>query len=584
MVKCHKKGYFRPQFVREQWEDLNGEWKFVFDDENAGERERYFCAFPKSVKKICVPYSYETPASGISDETAHETVWYQRTFSAKRLPADKRYLIHFEGADYSTKIWVNGSLAALHEGGNCRFTVDATDFLSDDGNNVLTVRCEDSFDTRQPRGKQRWLKNSFGCWYVQTTGIWKPVWSEIVSSARLDRVKFTPDVDRESVRIDYEFPKEALGAEIETEITFGDIPVIKSRLSVNRRSVTQILDMRCDAFDFKVKQWNPANPNLYDVKFTVFQNGEKTDEVCSYFGMRKIQADKKGIRLNNSPVYLKMILAQNYWKQSGYTMPDEDAAIRDISLAQEAGFNSLRIHQKIEDERFLFYCDVMGMFVWGEFPAGYEFDDVAVKRLTTEWMDAVRQQYNHPAIIAWVPFNESWGIPDVFTDKLQQQFTRGIYSLTKVFDAMRPVITNDGWEHTTSDILTLHDYDGSGASMTKRYADGLKEILANRVAHGNFKFAFAQGYSYAEQPIIVSEYGGIALASSEGWGYNGKVKNETELIQKYEELTSAIKAMPNVSGYCYTQLTDTYQEVNGLLDFEHNPKVDLKKIYAINEK
>lgn len=584
MVKCYKKDYFRPQFVREQWTDLNGEWKFVFDDENVGEREAYFSAFPKPSKKICVPFSYETPASGVADETAHNVVWYQRTFSAKRLPEGNRYLIHFEGADYSSKVWINGSLAALHDGGNGRFTADVTNFLSEDGNNVLTVRCEDSFDTRQPRGKQRWLKDSFGCWYVQTTGIWKPVWSEIVSVARLDRVKITPDIDKQSVRIDYEFPKDAIGAEVETEISFGDIPVVKSRLSVNRRGLSQVLDMRCDAFDFKVKQWHPANPNLYDVKFTIFLNGEKTDEVSSYFGMRKIEADENGIRLNNSPVYLKMILAQNYWKQSGYTMPDEEAAIRDIKLAQEAGFNSLRIHQKIEDERFLFYCDTMGMLVWGEFPAGYEFDDVAVKRLTVEWMDAVAQQYNHPSIIAWVPFNESWGIPDIFTEKLQQEFTRGIYSLTKAFDAMRPVITNDGWEHTTSDILTLHDYDGSGASMTKRYADGLREILANRVAHGNFKFAFAQGYSYAGQPIIVSEYGGIALASGEGWGYNGKVKNESELIQKYDELTSAIKAMPNVSGYCYTQLTDTYQEVNGLLDSEHNPKVDLKKIYAINEK
>lgn len=583
MVKCYKKGYFRPQFVREQFTDLNGEWSFVFDDDNLGESREYFKALPQEAKTICVPYSYETPASGINDERAHAVVWYQREFRAEGC-AGKRYLINFEGADYFTKVWVNGRLIAMHEGGHCRFTADATECLAADGKNVLTVRCEDSFDTRQPRGKQRWRGESFGCWYVQTTGIWKPVWSEIVSPVRLDRVKITPDVDGQCVRIDYDFPKEACGAEIETEISFADIPVAKSRIAVNKLSETQVLDVRCNEFDFKVKQWHPCEPNLYDVVFTLYKNGKQTDRVSSYFGMRKIEVDEKGIRLNNSPVYLKLILAQNYWRHSGYTMPDEEAAQKDVALTKEAGFNGLRIHQKIEDERFLLYCDTEGMLVWGEFPAAYEFGDVAVKRLTGEWMDAVSQQYNHPSIIAWVPFNESWGVPGIFSERAQQQFTRGVYSLTKAFDSMRPVITNDGWEHTTSDILTLHDYDGCGASMSKRYADGLKEILAGRVAHGNYKYAFAQGYSYRGQPVIISEYGGIALANGEGWGYNGKVRDEAELVRKYDELTSAIKAMTNVTGYCYTQLTDTYQEVNGLLDGEHNPKIDLKKIRAVNEK
>lgn len=584
MVKCYQKGYYRPQFVREQFTDLNGEWNFLFDDGNIGERNGYFEEFPSVSKKILVPYSYETEASGIGEEAAHSVVWYQKSFPVKKLPRGKRYLIHFEGADYFTKVWVNGTLVVTHEGGNCRFTADATHCLSENGNNVITVRCEDSFDTRQPRGKQRWLNKSFGCWYVQTTGIWKPVWSEIVSVVRLNRVKITPDIDGQCVRIDYEFPQEAVGAEVETEITLGDIPVTKSCISVKRTSVTQVFDMRCDAFDFKVKLWHPCEPNLYGVVFTVRKNGEQSDRVSSYFGMRKIEADEKGIRLNNSPVYLKLILAQNYWKHSGYTMPDEEAAVKDIALTKEAGFNGLRIHQKIEDERFLFYCDTEGMLVWGEFPAEYEFGDIGIKRMTDEWMDAVAQQYNHPSVIAWVLFNESWGIPGVFTEKMQQQFTCGIYSLTKAFDQMRPVICNDGWEHTCSDILTLHDYDGSGASMTKRYANDLKEILANRVAHGQYKYAFAQGFNYRGQPIIVSEYGGVAIANGEGWGYNGKAKNAEELIEKYDELTSAIKAMPAVSGYCYTQLTDTYQEVNGLLDCEHRPKVDLRAIKKINDK
>lgn len=584
MVKCYKENYFRPQFVRDKWIDLSGKWDFVFDDKNVGEAEQYYLRFPEKFLNIAVPYSYETPASGIGDESVHERVWYRRVFSAAKPRKDRRYLLNFEGADYETKVWVNGIFVGEHKGGNCRFTFDITDNLSEDGNNTLAVSCADSLDSRQPRGKQRWLKDSFGCWYVQTTGIWKPVWLEEVSATRLDRVKITPDIDGEKVRVGYEFAGGIEGTEVDTEITFDDIPVVKNRASVTKREFFAEFDMRCDAFDFKVKQWHPLHPNLYDITFTLYKDGHIVDKVGSYFGMRKIEADEKGIRLNNSPLYQKLVLAQNYWKESGYTMPDESAACTDIAYIKKAGFNGLRIHQKVEDERFLFRCDLEGLLVWAEAPSAYEFGDVAVQKFADEWSDAVRQQYNHPSIVAWVPFNESWGLPGIFTERRQQEFTRGIYSLTKAYDDMRPVITNDGWEHTCSDIITLHDYDGKGANMSKRYENDLRDILSNRVAHGCFKFAFAKGYEYRGQPIIVSEYGGVALEGSDGWGYNGKARDKTAMLAAIDDLTSTIKAMSNVCGYCYTQLTDVYQEVNGLLDANHNPKVDLEKIRQINDK
>lgn len=581
MVKCYKKGYFRPQFVRDEWTDLNGEWEFAFDDGDIGEREKYFDAFPAS-RKIVVPFSYETAASGIHDEEVHPVVWYRRAFRAQ-VGKDERFLLHFEGMDYLGKVWLNGVFLGAHEGGYCRYTLDATNALKA-GDNVLTVRCEDSLDARQPRGKQRWLKNSYGCWYVQTTGIWKPVWGEKVSSARLERVRFTPDLDGQRINVGMDFTKEALGCEIAVDISFSDTPVACLRTMVARLTQEVSIDVRCDAFDFKVREWSPCAPNLYDVTLTLIREGRTLDRVGSYFGMRRIDADDKGMRINNSPLYQKLVLAQNYWKDTGLTLPDEDAAIKDIRLAQAAGFNGMRIHQKIEDERFLLFCDVMGMLVWGEFPAQYEFGDVAIERLSAEWTCAVRQQYNHPCIVAWVPFNESWGVPGIFSEAKQQSLTRGIYHITKAYDSMRPVITNDGWEHTCSDIVTLHDYDGDGKNMASRYQDNLAGILSDRIAHGRFKFAFAQGNSYHGQPVIVSEYGGIALAGGNGWGYNGKAKDAEALISKYDELTSVVKAMPNVCGYCYTQLTDTYQEVNGLLDENHEPKVDLTKIREINDR
>lgn len=577
------KDYYRPQFVRSQWSDLCGEWNFVFDDKNEGINKEFYKSFPENSRKILVPFSYETPASGIEDESEHNIVWYQRALDIPTLADGQRYIVNFEGADYQTDVWVNGTYIGRHIGGACRFSFDITDALTNN-NNVITVCCKDTYDTRQPRGKQRWLKDSFGCWYIQTTGIWKPVWSEIVSKDRLERVKITPNVDKENVNLCFDLVGDTNGVEIEAIITHKDIFINKVRVSANRVSKDLTIDMRSDAFDFKVKLWHPCDPFLYDLELIVYKNGEEVDRVSSYFGMRKIEADSNGIRLNNSPLYQKLILAQNYWHSSGYTMPDVASAMHDIAMTKEAGFNGMRIHQKIEDERFLACCDREGMIVWGEFPATYEFSDVAVQKLTDEWAQCVIQQYNHPCIITWVPFNESWGIPDVFTSKTQQSFTKGIYWLTKAYDETRPVITNDGWEHTCSDIITLHDYDGDGAHMLTRYDDGLEGILSNKIAHGQYKFAFAQGNEYHGQPVIVSEYGGIAMANGDGWGYNGKVADENELILKYDDLTSTIKSMKNVCGYCYTQLTDVYQEVNGLLDMEHNPKLDLRKIREINER
>lgn len=343
------------------------------------------------------------------------------------------------------------------------------------------------------------------------------------------------------------------------------------------------MDLRSDSFDFKTRIWNFDHPNLYEVKFNVYLDNQIVDTVNSYFGFRKINVEDGVVKINNNPIYQKLILAQNYWAESGLTALNEDAFIHDIEMIKAAGFNGARIHQKIEDERYLLYCDVMGLLVWSEFPAAYEYNDDAVEKLTNEWMQVVRQLYNHPSIITWVPFNESWGLPNIYNNQVQQNFTKGIYYLTKTFDPNRPVVTNDGWEHTISDILTLHDYDGSGEKMKEKYTDLMQNVLDNNVAHGGYKYAFAKGYKYQGQPIIISEYGGVAYDDSDGWGYNEKVTTEEALIAKYKELTDAIKFNKYIWGYCYTQLTDTYQEVNGLLDFNHKPKVNLSKIKEIND-
>jgi hypothetical protein len=217
--------------------------------------------------------------------------------------------------------------------------------------------------------------------------------------------------------------------------------------------------------------------------------------------------------------------------------------------------------------------------------AAYEFNDNAVTAFTREWMEILRQQYNHPSIITWTPFNESWGVPRIKTDPAQQSFTEAIYYLTKSYDPYRPVIVNDGWEHTVSDIITLHDYEENGEDFLERYRDHLEEILDNRLFHSLDRSAFAGGYGYRGQPILISEFGGIAFNNGkEGWGYGNKVNTPEDFIRRFDAITTAIKQVDSICGYCYTQVTDVQQEINGLMDIDREFKVASQILREINER
>ena len=654
-MECYIKDYPRPQFVRKSWENLNGEWDFRFDDGNAGERERWYEDF-HGERSITVPFTYETKASGIADERRHDVVWYGRALTVEpgALCGGKRLLLHFEGSDFLTKLWVNGQFAGSHAGGYERFSFDITELVRE-GENRLTVRVEDSFDARQPRGKQRWIDENFGCWYVQTTGIWKTVWTEIVPALRLDRVKMTPDLQKGALEVEAaviwpqgegvraslagegsmaaqrNVSEQAGGADapqasgqagqaaeskgvqaadgaadstgapqvsgqgadaslpmLEAVVSYKGKFVTKAAALVRRNPVHFSIDMNVigELADFGgYRTWSPQSPDLYDIAFTLRQNGEAADTVGSYFGMREIRIEGQNILLNGIPLYQRLILDQGYWEDSHLTPPSEEALLEDIDKIHALGYNGLRKHQKIEDERFLYWCDVKGMLVWSEAAAAYDFSDGAIAQFTREWMEIVAQNYNHPSIITWTPFNESWGIQRVKTDRRQQHFTESIYHLTKSVDPMRPVIVNDGWEHTVSDIITLHDYEADGERFMERYIAYGDEILAGELAHSTNQFALANGFSYRGQPVIISEFGGIAFADkTEGWGYGEKVEGEDAFIKRFDSITTAIKEVPYICGYCYTQVTDVQQEINGLMDMRRRFKVDPDKIREINER
>ena len=595
-MKCYKKDYPRPQFVRDNWVNLNGTWDFGFDDANQGEKEKWYEKFPGELK-IEVPFTYETKLSGIQDERRHDNIWYHKTITvdASKL-TDNRLLIHFEGSDFHTKLWVNGAYAGDHKGGYARFSFDITELVKD-GENELTVKVEDSFDTQQPRGKQRWIDENFGCWYVQTTGIWKTVWTEYVPDIRLDYVKMTPNLHDMALEIEYQIdaPESAMAGEnlmVVATVTFGDILISKTMTVMTSDHTKTKIDVfhktngqaNC-SMEWGVRTWSPESPDLYDITFEVVSDGKILDTVGSYFAMREIRIDGSNILLNGHPLYQRLILDQGYWKDSHLTPPSEEALIEDIDKIHALGYNGLRKHQKIEDERFLYWCDVKGMLVWSEMAAAYEYSDKAVEEFTREWTEIVRQNYNHPCIITWTPVNESWGVSQVETDPMQQHFTEMLYHLTKSMDRYRPVIVNDGWEHTISDIITLHDYEEVGETFYKRYMEFKEQILTTEVYHSSSKSALANGFAYKGQPIIISEYGGIAFNNDDsGWGYGNKVNTKEDFIRRFDEITTAVKEVPYCCGFCYTQVSDVQQEINGLMDMDRNFKVDPAVIKEINER
>ncbi len=581
-MKNYVPDYPRPQMIRTSWENLNGTWDFAFDDANTGEQNGWAVDFQPQYA-IAVPFTYETKRSGIGIEAPHSHVWYARTIVVR--PHDGRILLHFEGSDWHTRVFVNGRFAGEHRGGYARFSLDIT-ALVQTGENRVAVHVADSPSRSQPRGKQRWIPENFGCWYVQTTGIWKTVWLEYTPESRIAGLKLTPDLAQKAVRVEAAVESVEDDLYVVATARFEGTEAGCAMVKVEDGRADILLHVASQAVsEWDVRTWSPESPNLYDLEVKLLHGTEAVDTVLSYFGMREIHIQNSRVCLNGAVLYQRLILDQGYWKDSHLTPPSEAALVEDIEKILALGYNGVRKHQKTEDERFLYWCDVKGLLVWSEFPATYVFNDEAVENITREWTEIVRQNYNHPAIITWTPFNESWGIPDVAQDKRQQRFTEAIYGLTKAIDPMRPVVCNDGWRHTISDIITLHDYEASGEKLFSYYTQNREAVLQNALpfsVNGQY-YPFAEGYGYRGQPILISEFGGIALDNGEsGWGYGDKVADTQAFIARFDAITSAVKRLDFCCGYCYTQVTDVQQEINGLMDMERHFKIEPEIIREIN--
>jgi beta-galactosidase/beta-glucuronidase len=575
--------YPRPDFERQIWLNLNGEWEFEFDDRGEGEHDDWHQGTPFT-RVIQVPYCFQSKLSGIEDTSFHDVVWYRRQFAIPDSFRGKRVLLHFGAVDYQAKVWLNGQFVGEHTGGYSPFRIDITDSLSE-GDNTVTVRVEDSStNTSQPRGKQSWKPDNFGCWYTQVTGMWQTVWLEAVSATHLDRVKITPDLDTGRIRLDAFLHGPAEGCELKARVSFEGHPIAEAGVRLARSLQTFEIDVKSDHFEWKLALWSPDHPNLYDIQFEVVKAGDVLDSVSSYFGMRKVSTRGGMVLLNNQPIYQKLILDQGYFDGGLLTAATDEDYKKDIRLIKEFGFNGVRKHQKAEDPRFLYWADKLGLLVWGEMGSPYEFDDRMIASNTEEWRRVVERDYNHPSLIVWTLMNESWGIPRILTDRKQQHHTMSLYYMVKSYDDTRLVISNDGWEHTVSDLITIHDYMQDGELLAARLASKEAVLTGPICSVGNTlgaRYIFAEGYTYSGQPILLSECCGVAYDTGEGWGYGNNVRTEEEFLERYRSILRAIRDHGYLVGFCTTQLTDVQQEINGLVTMDRKPKVDPARFASI---
>jgi len=571
--------YPRPDFERKEWLNINGEWQFDFDDKNIGEENDWYKGKEFS-RKIIVPFCYQSEMSGISDKDMHEIMWYKREFTVPESFNGKKIFLNFGAVDYEAKVWINGEFMGSHKGGYVPFKMDITRYLVSGSNNIV-VRANDSYECVQPRGKQYWKQKPDRCWYTSTSGIWQTVWLETAGFLNIDKIRITPDIDAKNALLEIFLNKAPQNAELDILVSFKNQVKSQIKLKICDRISRVTIDLKEDDYIDELNYWTPETPNLYDLKLVVSEDGETTDEISSYFGMRKISIEGSNIFLNNKPYYLKLILDQGYWAESLLTPPSDEALKYDVEMTKKFGFNGARKHQKIEDPRYYYWADKLGLLVWGEMPSPYDFNSEQTENLTKEWIAFINRDYNHPSIMAWVPLNESWGVRNIISDKMQQNFGQSLYYIAKSMDKMRLVSTNDGWEQVKSDICGIHDYIAWGEEFSERYSD-MSKFLEKGSGH---RIPYAYGYKYEGQPFLITEYGGIAFAndSDENWGYNGCVKDEESFIKRYESITSAIKKTPYISGFCYTQLTDVMQEINGLMTMDRKVKITTEAIKKINQ-
>ncbi|MBE6725184.1 MAG: beta-galactosidase [Ruminococcaceae bacterium] len=563
----------RPQFVRDTWANLNGIWDFLFDFGNSGMDREFWKdeAFDGAMKdsrmptSITVPFCPESRLSGIGYTDWIAAVWYRRTFSLNEAQTAGRVLLHFGAVDYHSVVWINGRKAGEHKGGYSSFSFDITAFVNQ-GENTVTVYAEDDNRSgKQPVGKQSTKYQSHACSYTRTTGIWQTVWLEFTPKNAISYAKITPYVPARAALIDVEVTG---GASVTAEAFYD------GRL-VGKASAKPVYGLAHLALQLgELHLWDAGQPELYDLVLTL----DGADTVKSYFGMRSVELDKNGLRLNGRPVFMRTVLDQGFNPEGVYTAPDDEFLRRDIELSMDLGMNGARLHQRVFEERFLYWADHLGYLVWGEYADGHRLNDAdGIANFLPEWMETVRRDYSHPAIIGWCPENESYWCHDV--NPICQT---AYYDVTKAMDPTRPVIDASGGVHFKTDMFDIHDYEQDPVRLKASLDKMLEDPM---YAHNPIHQEQLRLHVYEGQPYWISEYGGTFWNPDEpgGWGYGNAPKTEEEFAARYAGLTGVLLDNPRICGFCYTQLTDIEQEQNGLYKYDRSRKFSDAVYDAIRE-
>ena len=579
-----------PQWERKNWKNLNGQWQFEIDYSCSGE-ERGLPTAEALSGTINVPFCPESKLSGVEVKDFMNCVWYKKTITlTEEELCGNRVLFHIGACDYETKIWVNGTSTGFsHKGGYTPVDVDITPWVQA-GDNLITVAAYDDIRSfKQPGGKQSARHNSYRCYYTRTTGIWQTVWYEIVPESYLKYAKITPDLENGAVAIEAEL---AGTGDLSAEVYYEGKLV--GTATKKNKSVVGTLEVQLS----EIHPWELGNGRLYDL---VLKFGK--DEVKSYFGLRSIELKDGKFYLNGKSVFQRLVLDQGYYPEGITTAPTEEDLIKDIQCGLDAGFNGARMHQKVFEPRYIYHADRLGYMVWGEYGSWSmnitELDAVAI--FLPEWLESVRRDYNHPALITWCPFNESWDtshhFPELQGKEQNNDVVRIVYEQTKLFDPTRPCVDTSGNYHVKTDIYDVHDYQQDPAIFKENYD---KLVTENELwDRHHFRWRFngrTEGVrqTWKGEPVHVSEYGGIGFKLPENdftegrkkaWSYGTTTTSYEEFYARYEGLTVAMLDNPKIFGFCYTQLTDVEQEKNGLFGYEtRKPKFDMAVISEINKR
>lgn len=591
--------YPRPQFVRPDWLCLNGEWQFEIDQGNSG-LERGLLERDLT-SKIIVPFCPESELSGIENEDFMEAVWYRR---AVTIPADwagRKVLLHFQAVDHDATVWVNGVQVGRHRGGFSPFTCDISATAAPGETVTLVVRARDSHIPPQPRGKQARKYGPEGAIYVRTTGIWQSVWLEPVPDVALRRPRITPDVANSVIRLEQPISNNQPGLRLQATLKDAQGVVVAAECAADL-DLAPRLDLPIPAD--RRRLWSIDDPHLYDLEISLLDaNGQIVDQATSYAGLRSVAIVGKAIKINGVSVFQRLVLDQGYYPDGLMTAPSEEALIEDIELSMAAGFNGARLHQKVFEERFLYHADKLGYIVWGEFGDWGCSHEGAIDAehqkpgpdYLTQWLEVLERDYSHPAIVGWCPLNETWQtMLDTITTL--DDVTRGMYLATKAMDTTRPVLDTSGYSHRVSeaDVYDCHDYTQDPDTFAERQS-GLAEDkpFVNSAADwglpehlvGNLTWSVP----YNGQPYFVSEFGGIwwnpdVKEGEDSWGYGDRPTSLDEFYDRFERLCAILLDDPDMFGYCYTQLTDIYQEQNGIYKYDRSEKFDMDRIRAAQQR